>query len=332
MKLAFIISQPRSGSSLLQQILSSNSNIFSVPEPWFLLPLIYIYKKNISSVNIVSDFNYQFYQKNFNTFLNYVYSKTPDFSIEKQIQKLAYELYYMSFNQAEGNPTYFLDKTPRYYHIVSDILSLFPDAKVILLVRNPLSVFSSILDYNFKGNISFLSQKDRQDDLFKAPLNILNVKGKKNTIFVKYEDIINQPAITLKNIYNFLEINEYNENGNYLLDETFQKAFNIDNKSVKKHNQPSSKYINSWKESINNSQKKQLALEYINTLGKDVVLELGYDYDKIITQIKEHKVRKSFSLISFNHINSPDFSFKNTLKSFHKRILFSIYNKTTKKW
>lgn len=45
----FIISLPRSGSTLLQNILSNNSEISTTSEPWILIPLISFYKGDYKS-------------------------------------------------------------------------------------------------------------------------------------------------------------------------------------------------------------------------------------------------------------------------------------------
>ena len=50
----FIISLPRSGSTLLQRILTSHESVASASEPWLLLPLI----EMIGSKNIESCANY----------------------------------------------------------------------------------------------------------------------------------------------------------------------------------------------------------------------------------------------------------------------------------
>ena len=40
----------------------------------------------------------------------------------------------------------FLDKTPRYGLIVSEIIDIFPDGKFIMLWRNPLAIIASIIE------------------------------------------------------------------------------------------------------------------------------------------------------------------------------------------
>ena len=44
MKPIFIVSFPRSGSTLLQRILSTSSDIATAPEPWVALPIAYMMK------------------------------------------------------------------------------------------------------------------------------------------------------------------------------------------------------------------------------------------------------------------------------------------------
>ena len=46
---------------------------------------------------------------------------------------------------AGSDATYFLDKTPRYHLIASDILDLFSSARAVILWRNPLAIMASII-------------------------------------------------------------------------------------------------------------------------------------------------------------------------------------------
>jgi len=46
---------------------------------------------------------------------------------------------------------YFLDKTPRYYYILPELYRTFPEAKYILLLRNPLAILCSIFNTFVQG-------------------------------------------------------------------------------------------------------------------------------------------------------------------------------------
>ena len=111
--IVFLISQPRSGSSLLQQLLSSHPSIASLPEPWFMLPLVYTYKYPGTE----SDYNSRFANICLHDYLQ-------RFDNGKELYKhylknLALKLYDLALADQEG-AQYFLDKTPRYYHIIEE--------------------------------------------------------------------------------------------------------------------------------------------------------------------------------------------------------------------
>ena len=64
------------------------------------------------------------------------------------------------------NALYFLDKTPRYYLIIPEIVDIFPDAKFIFLFRDPLQILSSIIK-TFNHNSLCLHRY--HIDLFRGP-------------------------------------------------------------------------------------------------------------------------------------------------------------------
>ena len=63
----------------------------------------------------------------------------------------------------------FLDKTPRYYLIIPELMETFPEATFLFLVRNPLDVFSSILQRHARGDWTRLGRRDLLHDLLTAP-------------------------------------------------------------------------------------------------------------------------------------------------------------------
>ncbi|MCB0744233.1 MAG: sulfotransferase, partial [Ignavibacteriae bacterium] len=189
---------------------------------------------------------------------------------------------------------YYLDKTPRYYHIIDDLYELFPQAKFIFLVRNPLSVFASILDYNFKGNyVKFLSSKDRVEDLFSAPMEIKKaIEKHENNILLKYEDLIENPEQELLKVFNYLELDLPENVGSYKVENNFINSLAVDTKSLKQHSKPSISYLDSWKNSINSTQKKKLAIDYIEALSKKHTDYFGYDLKGIAISLKTFKPEK----------------------------------------
>src|SRR5690606_28366886 len=95
-----------------------------------------------------------------------------DYLKENKGKKLFKQLIYDSLIKLYGllyqeNTRYVLDKTPRYYELLSHIPKLFPQARIIILKRNPLAVLNSIIDTWQADNISKLVEFKR--DLLHAP-------------------------------------------------------------------------------------------------------------------------------------------------------------------
>ncbi len=201
--MVFIISQPRSGSTLLQAVLSNNNEVETASEPWILLPYLSILKPTL----INAQYNYNLASKASLDFLSKVYVDRPENSIQKLILPAYAAL-------MKANTKYILDKTPRYYEILPQIRSVFPDAKVIILKRNPLDILKSIIKTWIPAK-NFFKLKSFARDLLEAPFIIEDLSEKfthdNNCITVRYEDIVEKPDVTIKKIYEWLGI-PYSDN------------------------------------------------------------------------------------------------------------------------
>jgi len=284
--LIFLISQPRSGSSLLQQVLLNNPLVTAKPEPWLMLQLVYVYKR----LNYSGGYNPNFGHIALMEYLEGI----PDglTVLKRHIKACAKELYSSSRVQAGG---FFLDKTPRYYHIINELVDLFPGAGFIFLVRNPLAVFASILNYNFGGNVgAMLSSPDRQADLFLAPKLISGAGTLQSTrtIFVKYEDVVAQKRELLLDVERTLGLRY--ERYAYAVSDDFTGTTWIDGKSVGRHTEPVPSYVESWREHINSAVSKYHALSYLDKLGEEMVRQLGYDFSEIRLSLVKHRVPGEF--------------------------------------
>ncbi len=290
--LIFLISQPRSGSSMLQQLLLTSQVISSSPESWQMLSLIHTYKET----NISNNYNPNFATINFVSYLNQKEIGLADF--KEKIKKLALSLY----DDKRGKNDYFLDKTPRYYHIIDELYEFFPNAKYIFLKRHPIAVYTSILNYNFYGDsFEFLKQDDRLDDLFLAPTVIKNATKKyKNHVLVSYEDVVQSAETTLKKISNYLDI-DIPVDAPYKLKGEFINSGSIDTKSLKDHDKPVRKYLDTWKSSLKTTQEKKLVLDYLKRLiGGDGIYS-SIEIENIIAEVKKiHPKKRTYFNLSFD--------------------------------
>ncbi len=273
--LIFLISQPRAGSTLLNLLLSSHKDIASASEGWISLHPIFA-MKNYGNDSVFNSFlakqaldeffasnniTHEFHQEQIGIFLNSFYEK----AIENQQKK------------------FFLDKTPRYFYIIDELIDIFPNAKFIFLYRNPAAVLNSIINTWIKDDESLIL--NFMDDLLLAPSNMVKswAKYPKKIFTLKYENLVCNPKDTLIPLYNFLNL-KGDIITSYALPET-QSTLG-DPIGVKKHKKPSAINMDNWINELSSSKFNRFALSYIKAVGKKTFQLMGYDYNKILNSIE----------------------------------------------
>lgn len=181
MSYLFIMSLPRSGSTWLQRELVKQVDCITYPETWIFLPLVYGYYK---------DTGYDEYSR-------YICSKAlrhffDDDDKKKRLSKAARQFFDSIFHD---NESLIIEKTPRNSLIFDELLTIFPDEKFIVLLRDPVDIAVSILStWGGRWNTLFRYEID-----FVLGLNnLLRVLEKEhsNVYLIKYEDISNQDKIS----------------------------------------------------------------------------------------------------------------------------------------
>ena len=194
----FIVSQPRSGSTLLQSLVSNSEYVNTASEPWLLLPFLSYARPDVQ----LATYNSSLAKEGINEFVE-TYCDDEFF---KGSLKAFFERVYSVL--ANENVKYILDKTPRYYEILPLITEFFPDAKIIVLKRNPLSVLLSIMDSWNVRTFPELSFYER--DILNAPFLIQDFieqnRGNPNVLECFYEKLTMDPAEEVQRIYKWLEI------------------------------------------------------------------------------------------------------------------------------
>ena len=199
MKIILIASQPRSGSTLLQSVLSNNNHVATTSEPWFLLPLLSMFDDQ----RISAYYNHKLAVRAINDFASKIGGNEI---FDQAVRNFSDEIY----NRFKAEDIkYFLDKTPRYYFVLPLIKRIFPDAKIIILKRNPFAVINSIL-----GD-ALPTRKLRRlymhgVDILHAPVLMQEFVEKHrndpNVVDVRYEDIVRHPQKEFQRLYDWLEL------------------------------------------------------------------------------------------------------------------------------
>lgn len=217
-RIIFLISTPRSGSTLLAHLLSAHPKVHSKGETWLMLALNQI--GNLPAYHPYGNWH--------------VATATRDFLKEAgndAIPAVAKTLYSMALPEKK---TVFLDKTPRYYWISDWLYSQFPDAHFIVLQRNPLDVAASMkttwqdkIDY---GTI-FSNQSSTVFDLMFGPEKVAGFAKKHEhdprVHVVQYEDVVRDPASECARLLKALKLNEGEFSEDWLKIEPERLALNF---------------------------------------------------------------------------------------------------------
>ncbi len=194
---------------------------------------------------------------------------------------------------SDGKPI-FLDKTPRYYLILDELHDLFPDAKFIYLFRNPVSIFSSMIEA-FRGNKA--RRLDHLDkDLYLGPQLIAKsyLNNKERIHLVKYESLIKNPEQTVQNLCDYLEI-EYSEEmiTKFITQEITGHGDQLGSKKYKTLTNNTEK----WKSIGNSVYRKKCFTRFMKSFNQNY-LDFGqYNRNEIINEI--HAIKSILSFQEF---------------------------------
>ena len=276
----FLISLPRSGSTLLQRMLMGHSHIASHSEPWFLLPLIYGIKKN----GIRTDYGH----KSANVAMKDLQKSLGGTQVyEREIAKFALKIYE---GLAEGKQ-FFVDKTPRYYFIAKDLIRIFPSAKFIVLLRNPLSVLASNIEA-FKGNsIRRLDHLDR--DLYLGPKRLEAFleafRDHENVITLNYDDLVTDPETNLRDLIGFLDL-DFEETT--VFDFASQKIDGYGDHLGSKQYSTIKNQNHKWKAILSTTARCRLAENYLAALSDAYLEHLGMDRGRLLIELHQQRPRR----------------------------------------
>ena len=178
-KPVFIVGMPRSGTTLVEQILSSHSHIFGAGELHFLQTLISI-NKILSS----------------------------DITIEKiEILRNSYIEKICDFGNSEE---YITDKMPFNFLFIGFILKAFPEAKIIHTRRDAMAICWSNYKTNFPGEqLHFTNGLDELAEYYKLYSDIMNFWHERfpNNIYdLDYEKLVVDQEKETRDLINYMEL------------------------------------------------------------------------------------------------------------------------------
>lgn len=282
--LIFLVSQPRAGSTLLQKILANHPAILTISEPWLMLHPLYALKGG----GYEAEYDARLASTSLRGFVEILPKGEEDYI--EGIRRMYGYLYWRLLG--DSGKVYFLDKTPRYYFILPELYRVFPGARFIVLIRNPLAVLASVITTWTSGDIYRLF--DFRLDLMTAPqrlLEAMELLGPR-AIRVQYEDVAMNPDASIQRICKGLGIDYVPEMIEY---GTHEHRWPLgDQDEVYKRSRPAAGNAERWVQTLADPQVWRLARDYLEVLGKETVEKLGYQYEamrQVLEASRPNRVR-----------------------------------------
>jgi GT2 family glycosyltransferase len=268
--LIFLISLPRSGSTLLQRVLAGHPEVMTVAEPWLMLHPLYALRHE----GLTAEYDAALARAALDDFLEVL--PGGETAYLDGLRDFTGSLYARALQGA--GKRFFLDKTPRYHHILPELRRVFPRAKFVFLLRNPLAVLASTLDTWFDGDPERLRDTSNHRDLLDAPRRMLDAITElgDDAIVVRYETLVQEPEYAVSALCARLGI-AYDET---MLDYGARPAPPGrwgDEIGIQRHSRPQATCCEPWKDTLADDTARAFAHEYLTTLGSETVTALGYD-------------------------------------------------------
>lgn len=301
----FILSLPRSGSTVLQNILKEHSDIASISEPWLLLPLIYSKK----SKGTLTEYSHRNGHLGIDHTIENLTNKEETYF--EGIKKMAMHIY---SDLAKNDEKFFLDKTPRYHLIWDDIIKVFDNAQFIILVRNPLDIFASMIQTWGNGRLKKLySVKIDIDQGIRNISNAIKKLGNKAHI-VKYEDFIQNKESHTAEIFDFLNLNQEKIDFN-----NFSKLKgNLGDPKRNAYSDVITSPSEKWKKVFNTKYRKRLVTNWLNQFTDDDLMYFQYPKNDLLAQLEGNSYKSSLSIL-----DRVDTSFYKIASLTNAHLLFS---------
>jgi len=191
----FVGGAPRSGTTLVQRILNAHTLVYGGPEFDLVPNLMELRRLFLSKIE----------SGRIDTFLS-----------KEQFDDYFSEFVYGLFSSKlkEKEVTYISEKTPSNALVFTDICELFPEARCILVLRDPRSIVASMLRVSEKAKRS----SGRFNENFKTTWSCIKymnscwiggfeaAKKHSNVRIVFYEDIVSNPEVAIRQLCKELDL------------------------------------------------------------------------------------------------------------------------------
>jgi len=299
-EIVFLVSQPRAGSTLLQKLLAAHSDVVTASEPWIMLPAASVLRPG----TVTADYDTDLASRALDSFLGNLPEGRATYV--EGLRRMYNHLYGQALSVQRGRV--FLDKTPRYYLIISQLVEIFPRSKIILLLRNPLAVLVSMV--HSRRGVMPGSLEDGRLDLLSAPRILDDATRQASGQFsvVRYEELLSNPKVALQSLCKSLLLDFQDQMLQYGAEE--QRRWDLgDQTKVYENNSVDQANLNKWVDSLHDPAMWRLCNDYLTQLGEELYSSLGYNWDDAQAIMMKHRpgfIRRRLTLSLDHCLERPD--------------------------
>ena len=178
-KVIFILGMPRSGTTLVEKIISSHSKVSTISEANYIPEKIFFYLSNdFENLKSFIDSNFQ----------DEYFEFTNSFNIKNEI---------------------IIDKTLINFWYLGFIKIFFPNSKIVHVSRNPLDNCLSIFENLFEFSQGWDCDQNELAEyylIYKDLMEYWNTILDKKILNIKYENLISNPEKQIKELINFCQL------------------------------------------------------------------------------------------------------------------------------
>jgi hypothetical protein len=268
----FLFSISRTGSTLIQRIIAAHEGVATTSEPWLLLPHAYTLRPQ----GVEAEYVHPLMVAAIGDFCEELPGGEDDYIAG--LRRFSLDLY----EKAAGDgATHFLDKSPPYCLVAEEIMRLFPEAKIVFLWRNTLSILASMIETWGPWRPTLMSS-----DLFVGLPRLVTAyeANHERSHGTRFEDLVGGDEVAWRELMGYLEIDfDPAALENFAAVELNGRMG--DPTGQRRYSRLSSEPEEKWKATLSNPIRREWCRRYLRFLGTERLATMGYDREQLERQL-----------------------------------------------
>lgn len=211
----FIVGCPRSGTTLLQSLLATQDKVHSLIETHFFSVIIKKMELDDSQLiktdflNSVFESLKEYMDLEFSQTVQetlWTYSENGRLSLKYFFEIIVYSHLVQQVPQNQFGNIRWIEKTPSHFQCLDLISELYPKAKFLCIIRNPVPVILSRRENIMVDNTLSVTKLARQWNKMIKKVETFKNKFPDKIMIILYEDLVSDLIKTMTSVVNFLRI------------------------------------------------------------------------------------------------------------------------------